>query len=133
MEERSIILFDGVCNLCNGAVNFVISRDRKNHFCFASLQSAKGQQLMEQHLLSANDVNSFVLIENGHSFTRSTGALRVSRKLDGAWPVLYVFMVVPKFIRDRVYNLIAKYRYQWFGKKDSCMVPTPELRARFLN
>ena len=133
VDERSIILFDGICNLCNGAVNFIIRRDRKNHFYFASLQSDTGRELLARYLLPVNDFNSFVLIENGQAFTRSNGALRIFRKLDGLWPILYVFIIVPKFIRDGVYNMIAKKRYVWFGKKDACMLPTPELRARFLN
>ena len=128
-----MILFDGVCNLCNGAVQFVIKRDKKKYFSFASLQSGEGQKLSGQYDLPLNDFNSFILIENGKAYTRSTGALRVIKKLKGLWPLLYGFMIIPKFIRNAVYDWIARNRYKWFGKKDECMIPTPELKARFLD
>jgi predicted DCC family thiol-disulfide oxidoreductase YuxK len=130
---ESIILFDGVCNLCNGAVQFVIKRDKKKCFCFASLQSSQGRKLLEQYNLPLTDINSFILIEHRQVYTGSTGTLRVAKKLNGFWPLLFAFIIVPKFIRDRIYNWVAKNRYKWFGKKDTCMIPTPELRARFLN
>ena len=133
MNDGPVILFDGVCNLCNGSVQFVIRHDRKKLFRFASLQSESGQQLLQQHQLPQTDFNSFVLIENGKVFTRSTAALKVAQKLSGPVKLLYGFIIVPKFIRDAVYNFISKNRYKWFGKKDSCMIPTPELRNRFLN
>ncbi len=133
MNNCPVILFDGVCNLCNGAVQFVIKRDTKKYFSFASLQSVEGQKLLNEHHLPASDINSFVLIENEQAFTRSAAALRVTKKLNALWPLLYGFMIVPKFIRDGVYNWVAKNRYKWFGKKDACMIPTPELKARFLN
>lgn len=133
MDHQPIILFDGVCNLCNGAVQFIIKRDKKNYFSFASLQSATGQKLLYEHDLSLNDFNSFILIENNKAYTRSTGALRVLKKLNGLWALLYSFIIIPPFIRNAVYNYIAKNRYKWFGKKEECMIPTPELRARFLN
>ena len=133
MYQHSIILFDGVCNLCNGAVKFVIKRDNRNHFLFASLQSDEGKQIVEEHNFPDNKMKSFFLVENGKVYDRSTAALRVARRLTGLWPLLYGFIIVPGFIRDGVYNWIAKNRYQWFGKKDECMVPTPELKAKFLN
>ena len=133
MAQNSIILFDGVCNLCNGAVQFVIKRDKKNYFTFASLQSQQGQKLLQQFNLPATDFNSFILIENNKVFTRSAAALKVAKNLSSLWPGLYGFMIIPKFIRDGVYNIIEKNRYKWFGKKNACMIPTPELKARFLN
>ena len=133
MNQRSIILFDGVCNLCNSAVQFTITRDKKNYFSFASLQSAQGQKILSQHNLPVNDIKSFVLIENGKPYTRSTGALKVAKKLKGLWPLLYSFIIIPKFIRDSIYKWIAGNRYKWFGKKNECMIPTAELKARFLN
>ncbi|MBA2250217.1 MAG: thiol-disulfide oxidoreductase DCC family protein [Chitinophagaceae bacterium] len=133
MNERPVILFDGVCNLCNSAVKFVIARDKKKLFSFASLQSDEGQKRLTEHQLSSMDLDSFVLIENGKAYTRSDGALRVAKKLKGGWPLLYAFIIVPKFIRDGMYNWIARNRYKWFGKQDVCMIPTPELKARFLN
>ena len=133
MNQQSIILFDGVCNLCNSAVQFIIKRDKKNCFSFASLQSAQGQQILSQYNLPSKDLNSFVLIENGKPYTRSTGALKVMKKLNGLWPLLYSLKIIPKFIRDRIYKWIARNRYKWFGKKNECMIPTPQLKARFLN
>ena len=133
MYQHSIILFDGVCNLCNGAVKFVIKRDNRNQFLFASLQSDEGKQILEEHNFPDNKMKSFFLVENGKVYDRSTAALRVARRLTGLWPLLYGFIIVPGFIRDGVYNWIAKNRYQWFGKKDECMMPTPELKAKFLN
>ena len=133
MNQQSIILFDGVCNLCNSAVQFIIKRDKKDYFSFASLQSAQGQKILSQYNLPANDLNSFVLIENGKPYTRSTGALKVTKKLKGLWPLLYSFIIIPKFIRDTIYKWIAGNRYKWFGKKNECMIPAPQLKARFLN
>jgi predicted DCC family thiol-disulfide oxidoreductase YuxK len=131
--DKPIVLFDGVCNLCSSAVQFVIRHDKKNSFLFASLQSEMGQQLLSQYNFPLDELNSFILIENNKAYTRSTGALRVVKKLKGLWPLLYGFIIVPGFIRDAVYNWIGKNRYKWFGKKEECMIPTPELKARFLN
>src|SRR5687768_16318256 len=133
MGRHSIILFDGICNVCNGAVQFIVKRDKKNHFRFASLQSPEGQKLLAQHELPVNDFNSFVLVENGIVYTRSLAALKIAKYLSGLWSLLYGFIIVPKFIRDSIYDLFAKNRYKWFGKKDSCMIPTPEIMAKFLN
>jgi len=133
MSQHSIILFDGVCNLCNTAVQFVIRRDQAGHFLFASLQSEEGKKILAENNLPPGEMQSFILLEDGKAYDRSTAALKVLRKLKGFWPLLYSFMVVPKFIRDGVYQVIAKNRYQWFGKKNECMIPTAELRARFLS
>ncbi len=133
MNTKSIILFDGVCNLCNGAVQFIIKRDDKNQFSFASLQSGTGKHLLVKHDLPFTDFNSFVLIENDKVYTRSGAALRVARRLKGLWPLLYCFIIIPKFLRDGVYKLIAKNRYRWFGRQDECMLPSKDLKARFLN
>lgn len=133
MHQHKIIIFDGVCNLCNGSVQFVIKHDKKSLFKFASLQSEAGQSLLQQYLLPTKDYTSFVLIENNRAYTRSSAALRVAKHLSGPISFLYGFIIVPAFIRDAVYNLISKNRYKWFGKKDSCMIPTPQLKERFLN
>ncbi len=133
MATQSIILFDGVCNLCNAAVQFIIKRDRKNQFLFASLQSETGSLLLKQFNLDKNEMNSIILIENERTYQRSTAALRVAKRLNGPWFLLYGFMIVPKFIRDGIYNIISKNRYSWFGRKDECMIPTAELKAKFLN
>jgi len=132
MNKKPIILFDGVCNLCNGAVQFVIKRDPDGKFLFASLQSEEGKKLLQQFQLPQEDFSSFVLIEDDKIYTRSTGALKVAKQLKGAIKLLYAFIIVPKFIRDAVYNWIARNRYKWFGKKNECMLPTPELKERFL-
>ncbi len=132
MGGNPIILFDGICNLCNGAVQFVIRHDREANFRFASLQSETGQRLLAEHQLQQADFNSFVLIDENQIFTKSTAALRVAKKLPGVISLLGGFIFVPSFIRDSVYDLIAKNRYRWFGKKDACMLPTPGLAERFL-
>lgn len=133
MPQHSIILFDGVCNLCNAAVHFVIKRDKKNQFLFASLQSAEGKKILAEYNLPEDEIHSFILFEDGKIYTRSTAALTVMKKLNGLWSFFYGFILVPKFIRDGVYNIVAKKRYQWFGRKNECMIPTPQLRSKFLN
>ncbi len=131
--NETIVLFDGVCNLCNSSVQFIIKRDRKRKFRFASLQGKTGQSLLQQFNLPVNDLNSFILIEDNKAFRQSTAALRVAKDLSGGWKLLYGFIIVPKFIRDAVYNWIARNRYKWYGKREECMVPTAELRERFLD
>lgn len=129
----AIILFDGVCNFCNGSVNFIIERDRKNYFKFAPLQSEIGQKLLGENGIDKTETDSVILIENGKAYTHSTAALKVANKLDGAWSWLYAFIIIPKPLRDFFYKTFAKYRYKLFGKTDACMMPTPEIRARFLS
>ena len=131
--DQPIILFDGVCNLCNSAVQFIIRHDKKNIFMFTSLQSEVGQKLLAQYNLPLDELNSFILIENNKAYTRSTGALKVAKKLNGIFPMLYSFIIIPKIFRNSIYDLVARNRYKWFGKKDECMIPTPQLKARFLN
>ena len=133
MADQRIILFDGVCNLCNSAVKFVLKRDTNSVFKFASLQSDAAKRLLSDMEVSDSDSGTIVLIDNGKFYTRSTAALRVFKHLSGLWPVMTLFMVVPRFIRDWVYNLISKYRYRWFGKRDTCMIPSPEMKNKFLN
>ena len=127
-----IILFDGVCNLCNGAVNFIIKRDKKSRIKFAALQSTAGHQLLNRFNLPTDIFNSFIFIKNGVAYTRSTAALKVCKYLSALWPLMYGFIIVPKFIRDGIYAWIAKNRYKWFGERPECMIPTPDIRARFL-
>lgn len=131
--DKPIILFDGVCNLCNRGVQFIIKKDKKKKFLFASLQGKTGQEVLKKFNLQANDLNSFILADGDKIYTRSTAALRIAKQLSGVWKLLYGYMIVPRFIRDAVYNWIARNRYKWFGKKDECMVPTPELKERFLD
>ncbi|HEY0047979.1 MAG TPA: thiol-disulfide oxidoreductase DCC family protein [Pyrinomonadaceae bacterium] len=128
----AVILFDGVCNFCNGAVNFIIDRDKAGYFKFAPLQSEIGEKLLAENGIDKIETDSVVLIEDGKVYTHSTAALRVARKLDGAWKFTYGFVVVPRFVRNFFYRLFAKYRYKMFGKQDACMLPTPEIRQRFL-
>jgi predicted DCC family thiol-disulfide oxidoreductase YuxK len=130
--NESIILFDGVCNLCNRSVQFIIRRDKKNRFRFAAIQGKTGQSLMQQFQLTQNEINSFLLIEGQKIYTRSTAALRVFRQLGGLWSILYVFIIVPPFIRDVIYNWVARNRYKWYGKRDACMIPSDELKSKFL-
>jgi predicted DCC family thiol-disulfide oxidoreductase YuxK len=133
MKQQPLILFDGVCNFCNSSVNFVIKKDKKAQIQFAPLQSEKGRLFLRQYNYPENNLNSFVFIEDGKVYTQSTAALRVSRYLKGLWPLCYGFIIVPKFIRNGIYNWVAKNRYKWFGKKDQCMIPSPNVRSRFLN
>lgn len=129
---KNIVLFDGVCNLCNGLVRFIIKRDRNGKFKFASLQSEIGQQWLLRFGLAKNEFESFVLIEGDKYYVKSAAALKMLRGLGGIWKVFYVFILVPRPVRDFIYDLIAKSRYRIFGKKNICMIPTPELKERFL-
>jgi predicted DCC family thiol-disulfide oxidoreductase YuxK len=127
----SIVLFDGVCNFCNGAVNFIIRHDPGGRFKFAPLQSTIGEE-MRLEFGVGKDVDSIVLIEDREAFTHSDAALRILRGLGGIWSIGYAFMIIPKPIRDRFYRLFARYRYSLFGKREVCMVPTPDVKSRFL-
>ena len=128
MADFPIILFDGVCNLCSGAVQFILDRDPRGRFRFASLQSGAARRLLGGESLP----ESIVLIEEGKTSRRSTAALRIARRLRFPWPLLYAFIVVPRPLRDFVYNWIARNRYRWFGRRETCLVPAPDLRNRFL-
>ncbi|SKA43150.1 Predicted thiol-disulfide oxidoreductase YuxK, DCC family [Chitinophaga eiseniae] len=128
-----IILFDGVCNFCNASINFVIRHDRQGHFRFAPLQSATAASLGAAHQIDTSQLASFVLVQHGKAYTKSTAALKVARQLPFPWKLLYAGIVIPRFVRDGVYDIIARNRYRWFGRKDSCMIPTPDVRSRFLD
>jgi predicted DCC family thiol-disulfide oxidoreductase YuxK len=127
-----IILFDGVCNLCNSSVQFIMKRDPLAKFQFASLQSEIGQKLLRQHGLN-QDLNSFILIEDEIVYIKSSAALRVCMNLNGLWRYLSIFRIIPPAIRDYIYVIIAKNRYKWFGKQETCMLPTPDMKKRFLD
>lgn len=129
---HAVLLFDGVCNLCNGSVNFIIDRDPAGYFKFAPLQSASGRKLLEEHGLPTDSMDTLVLVEGGRSYVRSTAALRIARRLTFPWPLLVVGFLVPRVLRDLAYKLIATNRYRWFGKSETCRLPTPALRSRFL-
>ncbi|ALD20397.1 thiol-disulfide oxidoreductase DCC family protein [Hymenobacter sp. DG25A] len=130
----AIVLFDGVCNLCNGFVQFVIEHDPAGHFHFAALQSPEGQALLEAHghAVPAGEPDSVLLLENGRLYSHSTAALRIARQLTWPWRWGYAAIWLPQRLRDAVYRWVARHRYQWFGKQEACWLPTPELRARFL-
>ena len=133
MNENPVILFDGVCNFCNGAINFVLKQDKKSVFRFAPLQSEAGRRLLQQYNLPTEEFESFVLIDLGKVYKKSNAALRVMNKLPWYWKESQIFRLIPTIFRDAIYDFIARNRYKWFGKKDQCMVPTPEMRSRFLD
>lgn len=126
-----IILFDGVCNFCDSSVQFIIKHDQAAYFQFASIQSDIGQALLAKYNVLEN-VDSVILIEHGRVYAESTAALRISRKLDGFWPICYLFTLVPPFFRNSVYRIVAKNRYRLFGQKKVCLLPTPSQQKRFL-
>lgn len=128
----AIVFFDGVCNFCNGAVNWAIEHDSAGYFRFAALQSEVGQEFTARHNIDRTATDSIILAEDEKVYTYSTAALRIAKRLDGVWSWSYAFIVIPKPVRDFFYKLFAKYRYKLFGKQDACMIPTPEIRARFL-
>lgn len=133
MNEHLTVYFDGICNLCNGTVLFIIKHDKQKRFRFASLQGMAGQAFLKKQDLPADTFNSFILAKGDSIYTRSTAALRVCKYLGGGWPLLYGFIILPRFVRDAVYNLIARNRYKWFGKKEACWIPTPGLKEKFLD
>ncbi|RJS61936.1 thiol-disulfide oxidoreductase DCC family protein [Bacillus sp. PK3_68] len=126
-----IILFDGECNFCDSSVQFIIKNDPKGIFHFASLQSDTGRSLLKKHRVPS-DIDSMILIEGDKVYYKSAAALRICKHLKGAWKLLYALIIVPRPIRNIAYDFIAKNRYKWFGKKESCMLPSPSVRARFI-
>jgi predicted DCC family thiol-disulfide oxidoreductase YuxK len=130
--DHPILLYDGVCYLCNWLVRFAIKHDAHGRLRFSSLQSAKGRELLEANGIPAGDLDTVLLIEDGRVYDRSTCALRALRYLRFPWPLAYALIIVPRFIRDAVYDFVARKRYAWFGRMDSCPIPPPELRERFL-
>ena len=128
----AIVLFDGICNFCNASINFIIEHDRAGYFKFAPLQSTIGEELLSKHGISPVETDSVILIEDENAYTLSDAAIRISRRLDGIWSWAYTLRVIPRMIRDLGYRLIARYRYSIFGRRDACMMPTPEVRTRFL-
>ncbi|KAA1246391.1 thiol-disulfide oxidoreductase DCC family protein [Aquimarina sp. RZ0] len=130
---KKIILFDGVCNLCNGAINFIIKRDKNTVFRYASLQSEVGVKLAKELNIDTSKLDSILLIDPKVGYYhKSTAALHIAKQLSGGYPLFSVFLFFPKFLRDFVYDIIAKNRYKWFGKRESCVIPTPELKSLFI-
>ena len=130
--DHGLVLFDGVCNLCHGSVRFIVDRDPRGVFRFASLQSQVGAEAARALGADASQLDSILLIEGGRLYRESTAALRIARRLSGLWPLLALFLVLPALLRDPVYRLIARYRYRWFGKTDVCRLPAPGEAERFL-
>jgi len=133
LSEGPIVLFDGVCHFCHGVVRFVVARDPKEQIRFAPLQSKVGQELAAVCGAETQDVDSVILIADGRAYTKSDAGLRIAARLSGLWPVLKVFLLVPRPIRNWVYDYVARNRYRWFGKAPECLAPTAELRRRFLS
>ena len=131
-DQHAVLLFDGVCNLCNGAVNFIIDRDPEGYFKFAPLQSDVAEEMLGAFGLSNASLDSMVLVEGNRCYRRSTAVLMTARRLGPPWALVYAFIVVPRPVRDAIYDWIAENRYHWFGKREACRVPTPDLQARFL-
>ena len=133
MKHDNIVIFDGVCNLCSSAVQFIINRDLEGKFKFAASQTAAGQELLNEFAISFDKLETIVLIKDDMVYFRSDAALNISKELSGLWKFMFCLKIVPRFIRDFVYTFIAQRRYQWFGKKDTCFVPAPDIRQRFIN
>lgn len=132
-QGKMVVLFDGVCNLCNRSVQFIIRHDRHNRFLFAALQSDAGRALLQQFQLPADAVpESIILVTENKLYRYSDAVLHIARNLGGLWPLAYSGIIWPRFIRDRIYKFIARNRYRWFGRQDACMLPTAALKAKFL-
>ncbi len=128
-----IVLFDGYCNLCNGAVNFLIDHDRKKHLRFAPLQSAAGKALVQEYQLNVEELDTVILIEDRQAYVKSTAILRTCRHLTFPWPLFGALLVIPRCLRDRIYDWVARNRYAWFGRRERCRLPTPDILDRFLS
>ncbi len=131
--DTPLILYDGLCHLCTTTLGFVIKRDSKKAFRFASLQSTRGQRSLEKFDLPVSDFKTFALLTQQGCFTKSRAALHVIKGLDGFWPILYILILIPRPLRDFFYDWIAKNRYRFFGKHAACFVPSPDLEDRFLD
>lgn len=131
-HDFPVVLFDGVCNFCNYWVNFAIKRDKKNKLKFTPIQGETAKKILPQYSINTNSLSSVIFIEKGKAYTQSSATLQICKHLNGGWKLFYALFIVPKFIRDFFYNIIARNRYKWFGKKESCMIPIPELKERFL-
>ena len=130
--QQFVILFDGVCNLCNGFVQFIIKRDPQAQIKFAALQSDAAKELLFAYNIDVKDLKTVIFIANNKVYTHSDAALQIAKYLGGAWPLARVLLIVPKFIRNGIYRFIAKNRYRWFGKSEQCVLPNPKLKNRFL-
>jgi predicted DCC family thiol-disulfide oxidoreductase YuxK len=132
-DHMNVVVFDGICNLCNWGVKFIIRRDHKNKFMFASIQSRVGMQLLLNHGIQTEHIETFLLIKDGKPYTRSDAVFEILSEFRPGWRILLIFRLVPRVIRDFVYGIIAKNRYRLFGKKEQCMIPSPDIKAKFLD
>ncbi|CAN5240328.1 thiol-disulfide oxidoreductase DCC family protein [soil metagenome] len=132
MKNHGVVLFDGICNFCNDKINFIIRHDKNDYFRFAALQSETGKKMLDERGIDMSDPDTFILIENGKVYDRTSAALRIAKKLNGGWPLFYALIIIPPFLRDIAYKIVARNRYKWWGKKESCMIPTPEIRQKFI-
>ena len=131
-QSKGIVLFDGVCNLCNHSVDFIIKKDKKASFKIAALQDEKSRVLLNKFRINSKELGSVILIQDGKVFMKSRAALEISRKLVWPWPLLYPLVLIPHQLRDTLYDWVARNRYRWFGKKETCRLPSPEEKSRFL-
>ena len=132
IKNKHVIIFDGLCNFCNGSVNFIIARDSNAIFLFTPVQSQTAKSLMSKHKISDIGNDTFILIKHKIHFLRTDAALEIAKDLDGYWYLFRIFKILPKSFRDWFYNIFAKYRYKMFGKKDTCMIPTDNIKSRFI-
>ncbi|SHO63418.1 thiol-disulfide oxidoreductase DCC family protein [Algoriphagus zhangzhouensis] len=132
-QPKSIVFFDGVCNLCNSSVDFMIKRDKNDRFLVGALQDETSKEILSQFDVKEDYLDSIVLLENGKIFYKSTAALKIAKQLSGFWPALYPLVFFPQSLRDAVYDWIGKNRYKWFGKQNTCRLPSPEEQAKFLS
>ncbi|MGB0973353.1 MAG: thiol-disulfide oxidoreductase DCC family protein [Flavobacteriaceae bacterium] len=133
-QHKKIILFDGVCNLCNSSVNYVIDHDHNDEFRFLPLQSELGKELQSYLGITSNSLDSIILyIPNEAYYVKSSAALKIMSRFKGVWKLAWIFNIIPQKIRDYVYDFVAQNRYQWYGKQDNCRIPTPELQSKFLS
>lgn len=130
--KQPLILFDGYCNLCSSSVQFIIKRDKKNQYFFASLQSEIGAKILEHFKINSTNLESVILLKRNRVFIESNAALQIAKTLSGLWPIMYIFIIIPSFFRNLVYQFVSKNRYRWFGKKESCWMPNKEILSRFL-
>ena len=130
--QNPVILFDGVCNLCNGSILFILNRDPSGIFRFAPLQSETGKNLLSKFDLPNDNLDSIILVENNEYYLRSTAALKILQRLGALWKIVYVFMLVPRPVRDYIYDIVARNRYKWYGKRAECMIPSSDIESRFL-
>ncbi|MCH7409195.1 DCC1-like thiol-disulfide oxidoreductase family protein [Belliella sp. DSM 111904] len=131
-DEYHIVLFDGVCNLCNSAIDFIIRNDKKNRFKVGALQDDRVKEILKNYQIDETYLDSLILVSGDQVYYRSTAALKIAKNLSGLWPILYGFIILPSFVRDPIYDWIAKNRYKWFGKKETCRLPTEEEKAKFI-